>query len=40
MGRRLTGGSITLDGEVGHPIKQHSLSGGTITFEAASPIKQ
>jgi hypothetical protein len=38
-GGRVTGGSLTMDVQVGHPIAQDKVSGGTLTVEGAAVVK-
>jgi hypothetical protein len=38
-GGRLTGGTLVMDVQLGHPISQAPASGGTTVADPASPIK-
>lgn len=38
-GGRLTGGSMTMDVQVGHPYGQQKISGGTTTVEGGAAVK-
>ncbi|MBL8917502.1 MAG: hypothetical protein JNJ54_01465 [Myxococcaceae bacterium] len=37
---RMLGGTMTMDVEVGHSVSQQRATGGTMTLEAATVIKQ
>jgi len=35
----MAGGTITLDAQLGHPVPQKVLRGGTLTVEGAATVK-
>jgi hypothetical protein len=38
-GGRLTGGTMTMDVQIGHPVSQGQSSGGTQTIEGGAAVK-
>jgi hypothetical protein len=36
---RLSGGSMTMDVQVGHPVSQQKSTGGTLSIEGGAAVK-